>query len=227
MDLINNTFIHDTTEEIITVPKGNLFLQYPFSITFAEKLTLRTMEAIGCFSLEELARTIEGETTLYPSFCWFSVYDEEFETVNNTLFYYKNNRYFNLENITYEEIILSSLIYVLKSELKTKDTSTYFQRFLAEFVLESDFSNTLVSILKQEEFIKNYKKQITSTFVDFLENKNKLSHKEVNKIDKKNLLNMFEILEICSQTAESLIEQYNLNRYDLQIIINYLTTNLN
>jgi len=166
--------IKNTNTDIITVPKGNLFLQYPFSITFAEKLTLRSMQATGCFSLEELARTIEGETTLYPSFCCFSLYNENFETVNNTLFYIKNNRYFNLENITYEEIILSSLIYVLKSELKTKNTSTYFWRFLAEFVLESDFSNTLVSILKQEEFIKNYKKQITSNFVDFLEDKNRL-----------------------------------------------------
>jgi len=162
----------------------------------------------------------EFKKNLDTSFSVFCTSHATFKKIDNVLYYTEydgsENVYINLSDLSYQDIIVSSVSFAIYEDIK-KNEYTFFWLPTIQLILRSDFSDKLVYVLKQKKLAEKYKENIIIGYLDFFH-----MYKDIfdYPFPKKGLLNLFDLVEISENKVGSIIEKYLVSN-DSTILINY------
>jgi len=212
-------------QPIKTISSDDLYNNYPLSSYFANSISCQPHLSLKVSSLEELLFQDPGlqvSEELDGNFLSLSCFSSNFILKENTIYYYdsESRTYFNLEEIPYSDIIVSSILYVVKKH----DLDCWWA--VSKLLLKSFFKDKLSFYLKKENLLLKYRENFILGLIDSFEEieltkscglltKNK-------KYSKKRILNILTLLDVNESEALSLIDKYQSISSDSYVIIDFL-----
>jgi len=216
-------------QPIKTISSDDLYNNYPLSSNFANEIMSKPYLIMSASSLKELLLRdpdLQSEELDEDSLRLFS-FGCNFILTKDTIYYYQSESriYLNLEKIPYCDIIISSILYVVK-KYDLDGWST-----VSQLLLESSFSKELSFYLIKENLLLKYRTNfiigLIYTFEEFERYKRFGFLSKNKKYCKKKILNILALLGINELQAFSLIEKYQATPNGSYVIIKFLKRLIN
>ncbi len=230
------------TKKIKTLISEDLYKLYPFPYKFAYQLFIMDFFPFGPYSSAQFLLNCDSVLKLLifcaanqedinlkkENFLFYSNphdYEGSFFIKNEILYYFPrgNDVYFNLNELKYHDLMVSSILLVFPNVLQT-DKSTAWNH-LYTFLLESYYEETLYRHLKQKNIFKHHRDDSIKYLIHFL-NEEPRRKKKYEKKTLLNLLNLFN-LEMNLVPTKNLIKNYVSVFKKPNVFIEYLEKQLN
>ena len=210
------TQLNDTKIKILT--KNDLYKDYPFPYNFASALLYQSPTAIASKSLKELLffvcfvsfdentnEAISEDNFLTEDQETFSCLNAYFVVKNGVLYYldFHSEIYFNLENLNYQDIIISSIMYIIVQNEKQRKFIPWLA--IHEFLLKlkTPYSKSLCFFIKKTLCMKNERANCIKYLISVLQ-----SNTEKKKYSKENIISILDLIEIDFNKANLITKNY-------------------
>jgi hypothetical protein len=219
-------------KEIRILTKNDLYTNYPFPYYFALILTQTFPTALASKSLKELLFLVcllSYDENMNELFCQDEFFNQHYDTffcmnayfvVKNGILYYldsKSKNYFNLENLNYSDILISSIMYLVIQNQKECKFIPWLS--IHEFLLQLKSSDTklLCFFLKEILCMKNERIGCIKSLICIL-------RKNINKkkYSKQNILAILDLIGIDFNKANSISKNYISIFNKPSVLINFL-----
>lgn len=219
-------------EEIRILTKDDLYTNYPFPYSFASILMDTFPTALASKSLKELlflVCLISFDKNMIKLFSQDEFFNQHYDTFfcmdayfvikNGVLYYFdsKSKNYFNLENLNYSDILISSIMYLVMQNQKECKFIAWLS--IHEFLLKFKSSDTksLCFFLKETLCMKNERTGCIRSLIYVLrENINK------KKYSKQNILLILDLIGIDFNKANLITTKYISIFNKPSLLINFL-----
>ncbi len=188
----------------------DLYTSYPFTYEFAQYVTLSPNYTSISNSLIELLMyysTGTDEGFSGQTFIYLPCRSARFLINNGNLYYYilKSDIYFDLSQLQYEDVVISSIKYLVSQDILNKEVAPWL--FISSFLLQSSsfFQQKLIFHLKEEKSVEDQKKSIIYGLIGNLERTSSFSNE---KYSKNTILNILNFLEVDSNQAKLITKKY-------------------
>ena len=220
------------SDEIRILTKDDLYTNYPFPYGFALILTEKFPTAIASKSLKELLFLVcllSFDKNMIKFFSQDEFFNQHYETffcmdayfvVKNEVLYYldsKSKNYFNLENLNYSDILISSIMYLVIQNQKECKFIPWLS--IHEFLLQLKSSDTksLCFFLKETLCMKNERTGCIQSLIYVL-------RKNINKkkYSKQNIIAILDLIGIDFNMANLITKNYISIFNKPSLLINFL-----